>query len=142
MWYDREISYIARMLVFWTLLIQSRNLRPLYSMSVRDIWRIPTDRIAHSVAQMNTSVAKADACEGRSESIWTLTINLQMQNSFYVQHLPTSLAIIWVFGYAREIGNGSLKCPKGKYVGDRVASLVRRSEDWVGGAWGTFRISV
>jgi len=58
---------------------------------------------------MNTGVAKADACEGRSEPIWTLTIKLQMQNSFYVQHLPTSLAIIWVFSYAREIGNGGLK---------------------------------
>jgi len=30
MGYDWEVNYVARMFVFWTLLVQSRNLRTSY----------------------------------------------------------------------------------------------------------------
>lgn len=93
---DRVVNLVSSVLVLGPLLVQTR------------------DRIAHAVAQMDSSVSETDTSKRRGE-----------------EHLSTSLGIVAVLEHSWKVLDGGLQRPYREDICDRVAPLVRRTKDGI-----------
>lgn len=52
-----------------------------------------------------------------------------------LQQLPASFRVISVLGYLGKVLHGLFQSPEGKYICNRVATLIRRPEDRICWPW-------
>src|SRR5271170_862286 len=103
-----------------------------------------THWIAHAMAQMHTSISKANACKGGSQSVGIIPQKVSLEEkgeTGIAQHLLPRFHVIGILCNSGQVLNSSLKRPRRKYICHRIATLIRRSENRIGWTRRAFRVS-